>query len=139
MMTDNGSPAIVPPMDRSPFRQMRERHKVQRIARGLLATSFVLLGLYTVRGFLPSLIWGVIFAIAAWPPYVAVRDRWKIRPGSVILPLLFTTAIALIFLIPMGLFALEAGREAQGVLNWADIPRPSAVPVPGWLRRLPPR
>ncbi len=136
-MTDNGSPAIVPPMDRSPFRQMRERHKVQRIARGLLATSFVLLGLYTVRGFLPSLIWGVIFAIAAWPPYIAVRNRWKIRPGSVILPLLFTTAIALIFLIPMGLFALEAGREAQGVLSWADIARHTGVPVPGWLRRLP--
>jgi predicted PurR-regulated permease PerM len=137
-MTDQASPTILPPAeDRSPFRQMRARHRVQRVARFLLAIFFTVAALYTIRGFLPSLIWGGIFAIVAWPLYVAIRDRWKSLPGGTILPLLFTAAIALIFLVPMGLFALEAAREAQSIMTWANEARHSGLPVPGWIGRLP--
>ncbi|ACI53023.1 protein of unknown function UPF0118 [Gluconacetobacter diazotrophicus PA1 5] len=136
-MTDQPPSPLLPPPDRSPFRLMRERHRVQRVARFLLAMFFTLLALYTIRGFLPSLIWGGIFAIVAWPLYAATRERWKSLPGGTILPLLFTTGIALIFLVPMGLFALEAAREAQSVVTWANEARHSGMPVPGWIQRLP--
>ncbi|GBQ36492.1 AI-2E family transporter [Gluconacetobacter azotocaptans] len=135
-MTDHASPAIVP-RHSSPPRRMREPQRVQRIARGLLAIFFTGLALYTIRGFLPSLIWGGIFAIAAWPLYVGSRNRWKSLPGGTVLPLIFTLGVALMFLIPMGLFALEAGREAQSIMIWMNEARHSGMPVPGWIHDLP--
>ncbi|NVN11002.1 AI-2E family transporter [Nguyenibacter vanlangensis] len=137
-MTDTAPPALLPPpSDRAPFRQMREQLRAQRIARGLLAVFFTLLALYTVHGFLAALVWGGIFAITAWPPYAAVRRRRAAQSNGILLPLLFTIVIALIFLVPLGIFALEAAREAQGVAAWMNEARHSGVPVPTWIHRLP--
>ena len=41
----------------------------QRIARVVLATALVLLGLWIVHRFLPALAWATILAIALWPLY----------------------------------------------------------------------
>ncbi|MCE2574901.1 AI-2E family transporter [Komagataeibacter sp. FNDCR2] len=119
------------------FRSFQETRRTQRMARAALALFFVLLALYTVRGFLPSLIWGCIFAIASWPLYVRARLRWHSRTQQALLPLLFTLVIALIFLGPLALFALEAGREAEGVLRLLNDARHSGIPLPQWTARLP--
>lgn len=119
------------------FRSFSETQRTQRVARALLALFFVLLALYTVRGFLPSLIWGCIFAIASWPLYARARQRWPSRAHQAMLPVAFTLAIALIFLGPLALFGLEAGREAEGVLRLLNDARHSGIPVPPWISRLP--
>jgi predicted PurR-regulated permease PerM len=54
-----------------------------------------------------------------------------------LLPLTFTAAIALIFIVPLVLIGVEAGREAQGVLTWMEQARHTGVPVPSWTERLP--
>ncbi|MBE7729495.1 AI-2E family transporter [Komagataeibacter sp. FXV3] len=119
------------------FRSFSETQRTQRMARAGLALFFVLLALYTVRGFLPSLIWGCIFAIASWPLYVRARRRWHSRAHRTLLPVLFTLVIALIFLGPLALFGLEAGREAESVLRLLNDARHSGIPVPPWVGRLP--
>ncbi|GBQ46766.1 AI-2E family transporter [Komagataeibacter sucrofermentans] len=127
----------VDPSTMRTFRSFRETQRTQRIARAVLALFFVLLGLYTVRGFLPSLIWGCVFAIASWPLYARARRRWNGRAHKTLLPLLFTLAIAFIFIGPLALFGLEAGREAEGVLRFLNEARHAGIPVPQWLNHLP--
>ncbi|MEZ7135305.1 MULTISPECIES: AI-2E family transporter [Komagataeibacter] len=119
------------------FRSFHETQRTQRIARAILALFFVLLALYTVRGFLPSLIWGCIFAIASWPLYARARRRWPSRAHQIMLPIVFTLVIALIFIGPLALFALEAGREAEGVFRLLNDARRSGIPAPQWLAHLP--
>ncbi|MBE7618756.1 AI-2E family transporter [Gluconacetobacter entanii] len=119
------------------FRSFRETQRTQRIARGLLALFFVAMALYTVRGFLPSLIWGGIFAIASWPLYVRARTRWHAATHQLLLPAAFTLGIALIFLVPVTLFGLEAARDAEGVLHLLNNARQSGMPVPQWIDHLP--
>ncbi len=58
-----------------------ETSHVQRVACGVLAALLGLLGLWTLRGFLPALAWAVIFAIAVWPLYRRARAPWGGGPG----------------------------------------------------------
>ena len=109
----------------------------QQVARTTLAVLLALLGLYTLRDFLPALVWALIFAIATWPLFQRAKRRWPPGKHNLLLPLLFTAMIALVFLIPLSLIAFEAAREAQGVLAWMEHARHTGVPVPSWIGRLP--
>ncbi len=109
----------------------------QKVARGLLGLALVLLGLFTLHDFLSALAWAVVFAIATWPLFWRAQRRWPPGRHNLLLPLLFTVAIALIFIVPLGLIGLEAAREAQGVLGWMEHARHTGVPVPDWINRLP--
>ncbi|AQS89277.1 AI-2E family transporter [Neoasaia chiangmaiensis] len=106
----------------------------QRLARGLLATFFVGIALFTLRNFLPALLWGCVFAIASWPLYRRAEQRFG--KGD-LLPLLFTLGIALIFLVPLTVVGFKAAEEAQSVLHWIDDVRHNGIPMPDWLNRLP--
>jgi len=114
-----------------------EGWRFQQVARGLLALALVLLGLFTLHGFLISLVWAVIFAIAIWPLFSRAKKRWPASRHNLLLPLAFTTAVALIFIVPLVLIGLEAAREAQGVLVWLEHARHTGVPVPSWTAKLP--
>src|SRR3954452_10391778 len=72
------------------------------VARVALALGLVLLGLWTLHGFLPALAWAVILAIATWPLYRRARHRFPAHGHGILLPALFATAIALLFLLPLG-------------------------------------
>ena len=109
----------------------------QQVARGLLGLALVLLGIFTLHDFLNSLAWAAIFAIATWPLFSRAKRRWPPGRHNLLLPLVFTTAIALIFIVPLVLIGFEAAREAQGVLVWLEHARHTGVPVPSWAGRLP--
>ncbi len=115
--------------------QDTSRH--QRMARMLMALALVLLGLWTLQGFLPALVWAAIFAIALWPLYQRMLQRWPSARHSHWLPALFTLVVALVFIVPFGLVALEAGREAHATLDWVNQARQTGVPVPDMLYRIP--
>ncbi|RAI54127.1 AI-2E family transporter [Roseicella frigidaeris] len=106
------------------------------IARIALAAGLVLLGLWTLHGFLPALAWAVILAIAAWPGFARAGRRWPAQ-RRLLLPIIFTGAIALLFLLPLGLLAVQAGREAGGLLHWLQEAQQSGLPPPAWLTKLP--
>ena len=114
-----------------------ERRRSQQVARGLLALALVLLGLFTLHDFLTSLAWAAVFAIATWPLFWRARKRWPPGRHNLLLPLLFTSAVALIFVVPLVLIGWEAAREAQGVLVWMEHARETGVPVPSWTGHLP--
>lgn len=108
--------------------------RAQRRARGLLGFFFIVLALFTLKNFLPALLWGCVFAIASWPLYQRTEKRFGRTEW---LPMLFTAAIALIFLIPLSLVGFKAAEEAQSALHWIDEVRHTGIPMPEWLSDLP--
>lgn len=108
--------------------------RAQHAAVGLLALFLVLLGLYTLRNFLSALAWAGIFAIALWPLYRQAELRYG---RTVLLPAAFTGAVALIFMIPVGLIGLQLAREAHAVTDWLRAAQQNGVPEPAFIHRLP--
>lgn len=108
--------------------------RAQRRSRGLLGFFFIALALFTLKNFLPALLWGCVFAIASWPLYKRTEARFGRTEW---LPMLFTAAIALIFLIPLSLVGYKAAEEAQSALHWIDTVRHTGIPMPEWLNELP--
>jgi predicted PurR-regulated permease PerM len=53
------------------------------------------------------------------------------------MPLLFTTMVALVFILPLAFIAVPLGREGQDVVKWVNQARHSGVPVPPFLPNLP--
>ncbi|GBR48138.1 AI-2E family transporter [Neokomagataea thailandica] len=107
---------------------------LQRRARGFLALFFVAIALYTLHNFLPALLWGSVFAIALWPLYKKLERKFGTGEW---LPLLFTVAVALIFLAPLSLLGVKIADETHSVLLWVDDVRHNGIPAPEWLGRLP--
>ncbi len=111
--------------------------RFQAAARIALAAALIALGLWTLQRYLPALAWASVLAIALWPLYERTRRRWPPGRHNVLLPAAFTAAVALVFLIPLALVAIQAGHEARAALSWAREAQTTGVPVPGWLQGLP--
>ncbi len=108
----------------------------QRFARGALAAALVLLGLFTLRGFLPALAWAGVFAIALWPAYQRVQSG-RGNGHDVLVPTLFTLAVALVFIVPLALVGLQLGREAHAATEWVHSVQENGIPAPDALSHLP--
>jgi predicted PurR-regulated permease PerM len=114
-----------------------ELSRAQTRSRVVLALALVLLGAWTLRGFLPALVWAVILAIALWPLYRRVERRWKPGGHNILLPALFTLGVALVFLVPLVVVVWQAGHEARALFHFLENARTSGIPVPDWVARLP--
>jgi predicted PurR-regulated permease PerM len=108
----------------------------RRTARLAIATVLFAAGVWVARDFLVPLGWGVVLAVALWPLYRRLAPG-RFGPGSVVPPLLFTLAVGLVLLVPLGFVAVEVGREGQAVAEWLRRAREGGVPEPGWLERVP--
>ncbi len=108
----------------------------QHTAFGILALLLVLLGLYTLAGFLSALAWAGIFAIALWPLYRRTLRRFGEGRG-VLWPALFTAAVALVFIVPLGLVGLQLAREAHQGADWARQAQEHGIPEPEALHHVP--
>lgn len=113
-----------------------EAERPRAAARTALTLALGLLGLWTIREFLPALGWGAILAVALWPLYVRAGRR---LPGhrAVLLPALFTLAVTVVFLLPLALLAVQAAREAHDALEFVREAERAGIPAPDWLGRLP--
>lgn len=109
----------------------------QVIARVTLALALTILGAWTVRGFMPALVWAPTLAIAVWPTYQRACRRWPPGRHNILMPSLFTLAIALLFIIPLILVAVQAGKEVHGIYDAIDKAQTEGVPPPDWLKGLP--
>jgi predicted PurR-regulated permease PerM len=107
------------------------------LARIALTLGLVLVGAWTVRSFWPALAWAGIFGIALWPLYRRTQQRWPPGRHRVLLPALFTAAVALVFILPVALALFEAAREAHEILRWVGEIQKTGWPVPDWLSGLP--
>ena len=119
-------------------RQSGEGMTLQRAALVALTAALVLLAAWILRHFLPALAWAAVLAIATWPLY---RRFLALFPGrwahAVWAPLAFTLLVGVLFVLPLTLFAIEAGREAFVLVRWARTIEESGLPVPDWLMHVP--
>ena len=111
--------------------------RAQRFAWAVVALTLTGFGLWTLREFLPALIWAVILTIAIWPLYQRARHRWPPGHHNILLPLLFTLGILLVFVLPIVIAGVQVGREARSVLAWFESARQGGLPVPDLITHLP--
>ncbi len=111
--------------------------RAQQAAFGVLAFGLFLLGLFTLHRFLSALAWAAIFAVALWPLYQRVRARLGRRRDDVLLPGAFTLAVALVFIVPVGMVGIQLAREAHAAADWARDAQAHGIPEPDALHKLP--
>ncbi|WP_256967731.1 AI-2E family transporter [Commensalibacter intestini] len=109
----------------------------QTIAQTCLTIILFLFGLYTIRAFVPALIWGVIFAIACWPLYMKAKKHWPYQKLGFILPLIFSCIITFLFIFPLTIIAVEATKDIQTAFAWVMHASHDGVPPPQWLHNIP--
>jgi predicted PurR-regulated permease PerM len=109
----------------------------QQAARAALALLLTALGAWTLHRYLPALLWAAILAIAVWPLYRRALRRWPPGKHNILLPSVFTLALGLVFVIPLVLVAVQAGREVHGLYDNIAKARTEGIPPPDWLGHLP--
>lgn len=114
-----------------------ERPRQQRFARLALSLALLALGAWTLHGFIAALVWATILAVAVGPVYAKAVRRWPPGPHNLLMPLLFTLAVAVVFLLPFVLLGVQAAREAHDVIGFASDAMKNGVPVPDAISHLP--
>lgn len=109
----------------------------QLAARLLLAAALLALGLYTLQNFIRALAWAVVLGIALWPLFRRARRRFGAKRHDIVLPALFTLAVAVILALPLAALAVEAVREARDLLDYARQAEQTGVPVPAFVSQMP--
>jgi predicted PurR-regulated permease PerM len=104
--------------------------------RVVLALALVALALWTAAGFLPSLIWATILAIALWPLYIKFAKRFPSGPSG-LAAFIFTIIVALILVTPMSLAIYQITQQGDVLVSWLKKARESGIDVPDWIARLP--
>jgi len=93
-------------------------------------------GLFTIREFLPALVWAVVVAIGVWPLFERAAARWpKHRKG--LIPATVVLALLLIFVLPLTFVAVPLAHDAHGLAAWVQQARASGIPPPVLLSKLP--
>lgn len=124
-------------MDMPTPHQAERTQNGQQVARVALAVALAALGLYVLQGFLRALVWAAILAIATWPLYQRTQRRFGAGRHNVLLPLLFTTGITLVFVIPLALAVVQLSHEARHLAGVVVDVRAHGMAPPDWLARLP--
>ena len=109
----------------------------QQIASGVLALGLLLLGLYTLWNFLSALVWAGIFAVALWPLYSRAIARFGTGRHNILMPAVFTLAVALVFIAPLTLVGFQVVSEVHHGTEWVRNAEQNGIPEPDMLHRLP--
>jgi len=111
---------------------------LQRAALLALTAALVLLAAWILRHFLAALAWAAVLAIATWPLYLRFLARLPGRGAQAVwAPLAFTLLVGVVFVLPLTLFGIEAGREAFVLVRWARGIEQTGLPVPDWVVHVP--
>src|SRR5271155_3649297 len=108
----------------------------QGIARMLLASALVLLGLWILHRYLAALAWAAVLAIALWPLYRRLVRTLAGHGERVFAPLILTLLIGLVFIVPFIYAAVEVARETHVFVQYLVEARHNGVPVPEWVPQL---
>jgi predicted PurR-regulated permease PerM len=109
----------------------------QMRARLVVATGFVIIGLWILHDFLPALAWAVVLAIALWPLYRRLLRVLPERRTRVAAPLLLTLAIGVLFVAPLAMLGAAIARETHFFIGLIVSARHSGLAVPEWIADLP--
>lgn len=121
-------------VDRSSLGDRTKRFH-RRAGLGAVAL-LVVAGLYTLRGFLPALVWALIFAIGLWPLFDRLARRWP-RHREDLLPASFAIGVLLLFVVPLVIVAVPLVSEVHDATAWLARARFDGVAPPPALASLP--
>lgn len=93
-------------------------------------------GLYTIKGFLPALVWALIFTIGLWPAYERLRRLWP-KHSRGLLPAALVLAVLLLFVLPLVVIAVPLVSEVHDATVWIARARAEGVAPPAALTSLP--
>lgn len=111
--------------------------RAQTLAQIALSLALLGLGLFILSGFLKALVWALVLGIALWPAYARARRRLPKVGHDSLLPALATGLVAVVFVLPVALLAVEAAREAHDLLSYFRRAEDTGIPVPAFVARLP--
>ncbi|WP_216851193.1 AI-2E family transporter [Acidisphaera sp. L21] len=109
----------------------------QQFAMGALGLALVCLGVYTLWNFISALVWAGIFAIALWPLYHRAITRFGTGHHNILLPAVFTLAVALVFIVPLGVIGVQLAHETHNATEWLRHTQENGIPEPEFLHHLP--
>ncbi|KTD13389.1 AI-2E family transporter [Legionella jamestowniensis] len=112
---------------------MNDNHK-ELISIGL-TIGIILFALFIVHRFIPSMIWATIIGIATYPLYL----RWRYFFGNHhnLSALLFTSILALLFLLPLSWLATILIKELQLFINYLQTINRQGGQAPSLLQQFP--
>jgi predicted PurR-regulated permease PerM len=113
------------------------RQKAQKIGLQVLYVALVLLALWIVRSFIPAVVWAVVIAIALWPVLKRVESHNLFQGRTTIIAFVFTAAVSLLVVLPIGLGIAQALSEAHDLLAWFRDAQENGIPVPDFVSHLP--
>jgi predicted PurR-regulated permease PerM len=108
----------------------------QKRASLIAALLLILAALFTLREFLPALAWTVVFAIALWPLFHRLGQRWPSHRRA-LLPALFVAGVVVIFVLPVVVIAVPLASDAHAAAQWVQQVRQNGIAPPAFLMRLP--
>jgi predicted PurR-regulated permease PerM len=111
--------------------------RVRQTAIAVLALVLIGLGVYTLWHFLSALVWAGIFAIALWPLYRRMINRFGTGRFNVAMPSLFTLGVALIFIVPLIVVGVQMAHELHAGTEWLRDVERDGLSEPDSLRNLP--
>ncbi len=114
-----------------------ESTRPQLMARVALALALAGFGVWTLHRYMPALLWAAILAIAVWPLYRRAVVRWPPGRHNLVLPGVFTLLLGLMFIVPLVIVGVQAGKEVRGIYETIDKARTDGIPPPDWLGHLP--
>lgn len=112
---------------------MNENHK-ELISMGL-TVGIVLLSIFIIHKFIPSMIWAAIIAIATYPMYIRWRNYFSKNQN--ISSLLFTTLMGLLFLVPLSWLVGILIKESQLLVNYLQQINKDGGAAPDFFKNFP--
>lgn len=112
---------------------MNENHK-ELLSMGL-TVGIVLFALFIIHRFIPSLVWAAIIVIATYPLYRCWRN-FLVRHDN-LAALLFTTILALLFLLPLSWLVTILVKELQVFINYLQVINRDGGRPPEFIKQLP--
>lgn len=121
-------PPDVPPPAQTPQTQWRP------IGYFALSLALTILGVWILWDFLPALAWAAVLAIAIWPLFERFAAPNMPRGPAAAT---FTLLIALVFIVPLIIAAVDVGREGVAAVQAARTIQEQGIAPPEWLSRIP--
>jgi len=90
---------------------------------------------WLLHGFIPSLLWAVVIAIATWPLRLLVASKTLLGDSGVATAM--TSLVAALFFLPVGFALFHAAAEVGNITRWIADVQKTGIAVPEMLHGIP--
>lgn len=117
--------------------QDSEGKRRQRIGTLLLYAVLVVLALWIIRSFIPSIVWALVIAIVVWPLLQRVSSPRQSSLRASAIALAMTTVVGLFVVLPIvGLFS-QVLHETHNLMQWLSEVEKNGIALPQFAKQLP--